>query len=80
MSTPTDDLAIERIATAIATALHLGGVIESYPSPDGDRRVFGVRSTAGGLLAVGVADEELVAQRLSKWGLIAESLGNPLLN
>ena len=76
----TDGLAVERIAAAIATALHLGGVVESYPSPDDDRRVFGVRSPAGGLLAVGVADEEAVAQRLATWGLAAEPVGDPRLN
>ena len=80
MTAETDDLAVERIAAAIATAAHLGAAVESHLSPDDDRRIFAVRSHAGGLLGVGVADEELVAQRLSKWGLVAESLGNPLLN
>lgn len=74
-----DDFAVERIAAAIAVAAHLGGVVESHEAPAG-RRVFGVRSSAGGLLAVGVADEVDVAQRLSRWGLTAESAGNPKLN
>ena len=80
VSAETDDLAVERIAAAIAAAAHLGGAVESYPSPDDDRRVFGVRSPTGGLLAIGLATEEDVALRLSRWGLIAESAGNPLLN
>ena len=43
MSAETDNLVVERIATAIAVALHTGATVESYPvpdEPDGDRRGF----------------------------------------